>query len=41
MSKIFYLIACFIDNDIVNTIEHCLSKVKYPSNIIFGIYLQS
>ena len=41
MSKIFVSIACFMDNDIVNTIEDCLNKAKHPDNIIFGILLQS
>ena len=41
MSKIFLSIACFMDNDIVNTIEDCLNKAKYPDNIVFGICLQS
>ena len=30
-----------MDNDIVNTIEDCLKKAKYPNNIVFGICLQS
>ena len=33
MSKIFVSIACFMDNDIVNTIEDCLNKAKHPDNI--------
>ena len=41
MSKIFVSIACFMDNDIVNTIEDCLNKAKYSDNIVFGICLQS
>lgn len=41
MSKIFISIACFMDNDIVNTIEDCLSKSKFPDNLSFGICLQS
>lgn len=41
MSKIFVSIACFMDNDIVNTIEDCLRKAKYPDNLVFGICLQS
>ena len=41
MNKIFISIACFMDNDIVNTIEDCLDKAKYPNNIVFGICLQS
>lgn len=40
MSKIFVSIASFMDNDIVNTIEDCLNKAKYPDNIIFGICSQ-
>lgn len=40
MSKIFVSIACFMDNDIINTIEDCLDKAKYPENIIFGICYQ-
>ena len=30
-----------MDNDIVNTIEDCLRKAKYPDNLVFGICLQS
>lgn len=41
MQKIFVSIACFMDNDIVNTIEDCLEKAKHPDNIVFGICLQS
>lgn len=41
MSKIFVSIACFMDNDIVNTIEDCLNKAKHSDNIVFGICLQS
>ena len=41
MKKIFVSIACFMDNDIVNTIEDCLNKARFPENIIFGICLQS
>lgn len=41
MDKIFVSIACFMDNDIVNTIEDCLKKAKNPENIVFGICLQS
>lgn len=41
MQKIFVSIACFMDNDIVNTIEDCLKKAKHPDNIVFGICLQS
>ena len=39
-NKIFVSIACFMDNDIINTIDDCLSKSKYPENIIFGVCLQ-
>lgn len=41
MSTIFLSIACFMDNDIVNTIEDCLSKSKHSNNIVFGICLQA
>ena len=41
MSTIFVSIACFMDNDIVNTIESCLKQSMFPSNITFGICLQS
>ena len=37
---IFVSIACFLDKDIVNTIEDCLKKAAYPENITFGICLQ-
>ena len=40
MTKIFVSIACFMDVDIINTIEDCLDKADYPENIIFGICLQ-
>ena len=40
MSKIFISIACFMDNDIINTIEDCLNKAKYSDNIVFGICSQ-
>jgi len=39
-SKIFVSIACFMDRDIVNTIEDCLEKAKDPKNITLGICLQ-
>lgn len=40
MEKIFVSIACFMDNDIVNTIEDCLKQAKQPERIIFGICYQ-
>jgi hypothetical protein len=40
MTKIFVSIACFMDKDILNTIENCLEKAKNPENIVFGICLQ-
>tara|TARA_Y100000591_G_C21851448_1_gene711916 strand:- start:3316 stop:5160 length:1845 start_codon:yes stop_codon:yes gene_type:complete len=39
-NKIFISIACFMDPDIINTIEDCLDKAMYPKNITFGICLQ-
>lgn len=39
--SIFVSIACFMDNDIVNTIDDCLSKSKNPHNITIGICFQS
>ena len=39
--SIFVSIACFMDTDILNTIDSCLSKAKFPNNITFGICLQS
>lgn len=39
-NKIFVSIACFMDNDILNTIENCLQKAEYPDNIVFGICFQ-
>ena len=30
-----------MDKDIVNTIEDCLNKARFPDNIVFGICLQS
>ena len=41
MSKIFVSIACFMDIDILNTIDNCLEKAKNPNNLIFGICFQS
>jgi len=38
--KIFISIACFMDKDILNTIENCLAKAKHPNNIVFGICVQ-
>lgn len=38
--SIFVSIACFMDKDILNTIEDCLQKAKNPQNITFGICLQ-
>lgn len=40
MSKIFVSIACFMDKDIINTINDCLLKAKYPNNLTLGICLQ-
>jgi len=40
MEKIFVSIACFMDIDIVNTIEDCLKQAKHPERIIFGICYQ-
>lgn len=37
---IFVSIACYMDKDIINTINDCLSKAKYPKRVIFGICLQ-
>jgi len=38
--KIFVSIACFMDIDIINTIDDCLLKATHPENIIFGVCLQ-
>ncbi len=38
--KIFVSIACFMDIDIINTIEDCLQKAEYPERIVLGICLQ-
>ena len=38
--SIFVSIACFMDKDIINTIEDCLKKAKNPNQIVFGICLQ-
>lgn len=40
VSKIFVSIACFMDNDILNTIDDCLKKAENPDNIVFGICFQ-
>ena len=39
-NTIFVSIACFMDEDIVNTIDDCLKKAKYPEKICFGVCLQ-
>lgn len=39
-NKIFVSIACFMDRDIINTIEDCLQKAKNPKDVVFGICLQ-
>ena len=38
--KIFISIACFMDNDILNTIENCMENAEYPQRLTFGICLQ-
>lgn len=38
--SIFVSIACFMDKDIINTIEDCLKKAKNSNQIVFGICLQ-
>ena len=38
--SIFISIACFMDSDILNTIEDCLTKADNPTKITFGICLQ-
>ena len=40
MNNIFISIACFMDKDIINTIDDCLKKAQNPKNIVFGICLQ-
>ena len=40
MNKIFVSIACFMDKDIINTINDCIEKAVNPENLIFGICLQ-
>lgn len=40
MYKIFVSIACFMDKDIINTIEDCLKKAEHPKNIVFGLCIQ-
>ena len=32
-NKIFVSIACYMDKDIINTIEDCLSKAKNPDRV--------
>ena len=39
-NKIFVSIACFMDNDILNTIQDCLEKAECSENIVFGICFQ-
>jgi len=38
--KVFVSIACYMDKDIINTIEDCLKNAKNPKRIIFGVCLQ-
>lgn len=38
--SIFVSIACFMDKDIINTVNSCVKNAKYPKNINFGICLQ-
>lgn len=40
MSKIFLSIACFMDPDVINTIDDCLKRAKNPKNITIGVCLQ-
>lgn len=40
MSKIFVSIACFMDPDVINTIDDCFEKAKHPKNITIGVCLQ-
>jgi len=40
MSKIFVSIACFMDKDIINTINDCMKNAVKPDNLVFGICLQ-
>ncbi len=39
-NNIFISIACFMDRDILNTIENCINKAKNPNNLVFGICSQ-
>ena len=39
-SKIFVSIACYMDKDVINTIDDCLAKAKNSANINFGVCLQ-
>ena len=39
-SKIFVSIACYMDKDIINTIEDCLKNAKNPDRVVFGVCLQ-
>lgn len=40
MDKIFVSIACYMDKDLINTINDCFNKAKNSKNIIIGICLQ-
>ena len=40
METIFISIACFMDSDIINTIENCISQAKNPESLYFGICFQ-
>ena len=39
-NKIFIQIAAYKDPELIPTLEHCLSKAKYPENLIFCIAWQ-
>ena len=40
MNKIFVSIACFMDSDILHTIDNCLENAENPEKIVFGICYQ-
>jgi hypothetical protein len=38
--KIFIQIASYRDPELLSTINHCLSRAKYPENLVFSIAWQ-
>ena len=39
-NKIFVSIACFMDRDIINTIDDCFKKAKNLKDLVVGVCFQ-